>query len=139
MMDREKQIKSLKILNDSAKLYKADNKRGKLLPSLLNKYEVENVNVFNLIKYGVANTSPEIIYKNDLIQKTMLNKLLIMFALTMMNDDSLNTNALLECVALLKYGLSEEDWYKTVTEIVIPTLIKEGIIEKQLTEGETDE
>jgi len=109
-----------KVIKDAAELYVKDNKKGSLINNVLNVAHDLNKESYNRLVKIIKHIDNKLFNKNDLIQKFMLNRILVTHVLKIRNEIDNDFNSIL---AILSYKLSNKEWKKIVTKHILPTLI----------------
>jgi len=109
------------LFQNAKNLYTSDNGKGKLLTSILDSVSIMDKGAHKRLVSLVNLEDKNLLNKNDLIQRIILNKIFMIHVLKLRAnvDDDLTS-----FISLLSYKTSIGEWNKVVTKHILPTLIK---------------
>jgi len=113
-----------KLFNTGKELYEKDKGMGNLLSSVLTVAKENDVGAHKRLMALVSEQDKNLFLKNNLIQKIVLNRILLTHVLKLRSviDDNLSS-----LVSLLSYNMDTNEWKKMVTKHLLPTLIKNNL------------
>jgi len=109
------------LFQTAKELYNKDVGNGKLLPSVLDSVMKIDKDAYDRLVKLINKEDFNLFKKNDLIQKIILNKVILIHVLKLRArvDDNLTV-----FMSLLSYKTDTNEWKKVVTQHILPTLIK---------------
>ena len=113
-----------KLFNSGKELYRKDKGMGNLLGEVLSTAKECDPEAHARLSKLVTLQDKNLFLKNNLIQKIVLNRILLTHVLKLRSviDDNLSS-----LVSLLSYNMDTKEWKKMVTKHLLPTLIKNDL------------
>ena len=125
-MTAEKYIKLQNKLRESSEaLYKNDKGFGLLANKVLTALSALDSDASERVNKMLLAADKEIFTKNDLIQKIVINRILITHLLKLRSANKFNVTTFL---LPLSYKLDNKKWEKVITKTILPAMVKSKLI-----------